>query len=169
MFVAIAALAGVILGVLGGWLWSVVADPPVGVLTDKGVFLTEERAYDQQVVMTLWFLVVGVGLGLLCGLAVGLLGRKHGVTTVVAVLVMTAIASGLSAWLGIEVFGPDPQAQVASSAVGDPITAALEIATKVAYLGWPIGGLLGLLVGVSTWTRAKAPNLSWASSNVAPH
>jgi hypothetical protein len=82
---------------------------------------------------------------------------------------MTAIACALSAWLGIELFGPDPHEQVAASSNGDPITAALDISSKVAYLGWPIGGLLGLLVGVSTWTRAKLPTPAWASSNVSPH
>ena len=102
------SLAGVVLGVVGGYLWSVIADPPVGILTDRGVFLTDELAYNQQVVVTLWFLVLGAGLGLIGGFVLGLRGRRHGVAVVVAVLVLTAIAAAVSAYLGIHVFGPDP-------------------------------------------------------------
>jgi len=169
LFVLIAALAGALLGIIGGYLWSVIADPPVGVLTERGVFLTSELAYNDAVVMSLWFLMIGFCLGLLAGVGLGLVGRRHGVAVVVAVLVLCGIACGLSAWLGVELFGPDPQAQVADSSVGDPITVALDITTKIAYLGWPIGGLVGVLVAVSTWTRPKLPRPQWVSSNVWPH
>jgi hypothetical protein len=169
IYVAIAAAAGVVFGIVGGWLWSVVADPPTGVLTDRGVFLTDELSYNQQVLMTLWFLIVGAGLGLVAGALFGLRGRRHGVTVVVAVLVLTAIAAGVSAWLGIHVFGPDPDSQIAHSAVGDPITSALEIETFVAYLGWPIGGLLGVLATVSTWRQSESTHSPWPSTNVSPH
>jgi ABC-type uncharacterized transport system permease subunit len=168
VFVLTAAAVGIGLGIVGGLLWSLVADPPAGVLTERGVFLTDEISYNQQVVMTLWYLVVGAGLGLIGGVACGLLGRRHGVTVVVATLAMTAIAAGVSAYFGIHVFGPDPAAQLAESSVGDRITAALDIETFVAYLGWPIGGLIGVLLAVSTWRQTKSTQPPWPSTTVSP-
>lgn len=167
-FVLLAAAAGVLLGVVGGYLWSVIADPPAGILTKQGVFLTDELAYNQQVEVTLWYLAIGTGLGLLGGLFCGFLGRRHGVAVVVAALVMTVIGAAVSGYLGIHVFGPDPAAEVKASAIGDSITAALDVATFVAYLGWPIGGVVGVLLSVSTWRQPKSTQPPWPSTRVAP-
>ena len=60
-----------------------------------------------------------------------------------------AVASGLAAWSGIHVFGPDLAAQLADARPGDQVQTALTVTSDIAYLGWPIGALLGLIVATS--------------------
>jgi hypothetical protein len=166
-FVIVAMLIGVAIGFLGGWVWAEVADPPQLVVANGGAYLSGELAYDAQVVVTLWFLVVGVVGGAVTGFFTGLAGRRHGAATVVAVLALTVIASALSAWVGIHVFGPDLTAELAGAKVGDLVTAQLSISTAVAYLGWPIGGLLGALAGVAFWPpERKGPQINLISGTV---
>lgn len=162
-FVLLAIAVGIVLGVAGGYLWSVVSDPPLGIVTDQGVFLVEEAAYDQQSTMTLWFLVTGAGLGLLGGLLAGWRGARYGVTSVIAVLALSAVAAAVAAWTGIHLFGPDFDAARDAAANGESVTTALDVGSFVAYLGWPIGGLVGVLGAVATLPhgRAKRPTSPW--------
>jgi hypothetical protein len=162
----LALLAGVGLAGIGGFLWSVLADPPSALVTEQGPVFVSELDYDRQVVATLWFLTLGVLLGLVAGLVLGLLGRRLGVLLVAGVVLMTVVASGLSAWLGEHLFGPDADAALAAASVGDSVTVALTIGSDVAYLGWPVGGLAGLFVAALTWKVAKPPALPWASSSL---
>jgi hypothetical protein len=142
LFVAYAALAGVVLAFPAAWVWGQVADPPAGELTKTGVVLGEVQL-DQQSGVTLWFLVVGAVAGFLAGLVVGWLGRRRGVVVVVAVLMLCVVGAVLSGHLGIHVFGPDEKAEAAAASVGDLVTSRLTLGTDLAYLGWPIGGLAG--------------------------
>jgi hypothetical protein len=150
VFVLGCAVAGAVVGVLAGWLWSVVVDAPEGVVFDGEVFYDEVQRTVQAGV-TLWFIVIGVVVGVLAGLVTGLVGRRHGVVTVAAVLVLCVVASVVAAVFGIGVFGPDEAAQVASAEQGGEVTGALEVATWVAYLGFPIGGLVGVLAAIVGW------------------
>jgi MFS family permease len=142
LFLAYAALAGVLFAFPAAWVWAQVADPPAGELTKTGVILGEVQL-NQQSEVTLWFLVVGAVAGFLAGLVVGWLGRRRGVVVVVAVLMLCAVAAVLSGYLGIHVFGPDEKAEAAAASVGDLVTSRLALGTDLAYLGWPIGGLAG--------------------------
>jgi len=167
--VGIALAAGVVLGVVGGYLWSVLAEPAQALVTEQGVFIADEVSYDQQVVVSLWFLVVGVVLGAAAGFAIGLLGRRSGPLLVIAVLLLATVGCVLSVWLGVHVFGPDPEAALASAEAGDTITAALDITSDVVYLGWPIGSLAGLIAAVLTWKALKPSAPSWSSSTLPAH
>jgi MFS family permease len=142
LFVAYAALAGVVLAFPAAWVWAQVADPPAGELTRTGLVLGEVQL-NQQSGVTLWFLVIGAVAGFLAGLVVGWLGRRRGVVVVVAVLMLCVVGALLSAYLGIHVFGPDEKAEAATASVGDLVTSRLILGTDLAYLGWPIGGLAG--------------------------
>jgi hypothetical protein len=139
-------LGGVVIGFAGGAVWAAVADPPMALYSRRGVYFTGEVSYDHRVVVTLWFLVVGLVGGVVGGLVVGWLGRRHGAVTVVAALSMSAAAAGISAWSGIHAFGPDVSSQLADATFGDMIQTALTITSDVAYLGWPIGALAGVLL-----------------------
>jgi hypothetical protein len=145
VFVVASMLGGVVAGLVGGWAWAALADPPKALITRRGAFLVSEVSYDHQVTVTLWFLVVGVVGGLVAGAVIGLIGRRHGPVAVVAAVLMSAVATGLAAWSGINAFGPDgPQPH--ASAVGDLVPTALSISSDVAYLGWPVGAVLGVLI-----------------------
>lgn len=154
LFAAWCLVATVAFSAGGAQLWAKLADPPSATLTSQGVFFGEVEL-NQQSGVTLWFFVVGVGLGVVVGLLTGLLGRNLGVVAVVSSLVICAVVSVSSARLGISVLGPDEQAQLAATTLGGSVTAKLAVSSFVAYLGWPIGGLVGVLAAVSCWPRRE--------------
>jgi hypothetical protein len=149
-FLAYAALVGAVLSLPAALLWNLVADPPEAAFTKQGVFLGEQQL-NQQAEVSLLFLAVGFGFGLAAGLATGWLGRRRGALTVLAVLVLCAVAAVLTSYLGISVFGPDAKAQAGSADVGSLITTDLTIGSKLMYLGWPIGGMVGACVAIMSW------------------
>jgi hypothetical protein len=151
------AVIGALLSPLAGWLWVTLADPPqVPLAAGGGIFLGEE-ALDQRSGITMWFFVIGLGLGAVAGLAVGWWGRRFGWLAVVGVLVLCGVATLASRYLGVHVFGSDPSSEAAGASVGDLIRIDVSLETWVAYLGWPIGGLLGALAAISAWGRASPP------------
>lgn len=149
-------LAGLLLSPVVGWLWVSLADPPsVPLAANRGLYLGEQ-ALDQQSGVTLWFLVVGAAFGAVAGVVVGWFGRRVGWPVVFAVLVLCVVGSLGSRYLGVHVFGPDPQEASAHAQVGTLIQIDVRLDTWVAYLGWPIGGLLGVLAAIAGWTRAES-------------
>jgi hypothetical protein len=154
-FLLACGLAGVAMGVVTGWLWDRLADVPRGLFFEGEIYYDESQLNVQSEV-TMWFFAIGVILGIAVGLGAGLLGRRHGVVTVAAVLLLSLLATVVGAWCGIHWFGPDVEAAKAAASDGDELTGGLEIATWVAYLGWPIGGLAGLLVAIAAWPRERA-------------
>ncbi len=150
---SVSALIGLALAPLAGWLWVVVADPPSARLYSDGGIYLGEQALNQQSGVTLWFFVVGAAFGVAAGLVVSWLGQRFGWLTVVAVLALCVIGTVLSRYAGVHVFGPDPKAEAASAATGDSIRLGVQVDTWVAYLGWPIGGVLGALAAIAGWNR----------------
>jgi hypothetical protein len=154
VFVVASALLGAVLSVPAALVWNKIADPPQAPLTKQGAFLGEV-GLNQQAEVTLWFLVVGLAFGLVAGLVVGWFGQRRGSVTVVAVVVLCAVATALTAYLGISVFGPDAKAQAAHAAIGSLITSNLSIGSKLVYLGWPIGGMVGACVAIFMWPERQ--------------
>ena len=147
-------VGGALLGVLHAWLWVMWSNPPDAQVYQDGIFL-DEQALSGQTTITLWYFVIAAGLGLLAGLVIGWFGRRVGWPTVVAVLVMSAVGAVVSRYLGIHVFGPDPKAAAAHAKVGDLIQIGVQIDTKIAYLGWAIGGLVGALASIAGWSLRR--------------
>lgn len=154
VFVGACALAGAVLALPAAWAWLKLANPPDGELTKQGIALGEAQL-NQQAGVTLWFFVVGLGVGLLAGLVVGWVGRPRGLVTVWGVLALCVVAAGLAAFLGISVFGPDEVAEAKAASVGDQITSKLMIGSDLVYLGWPIGGLIGSCLAIAFWPEAS--------------
>lgn len=155
LYVVGCMVAGALMGMPAGFIWVRLSDPPSAALTSDGVYFGETEL-NQQVGVTLWFLAIGVALGLAAGLVVGWLGHRHGVTTVIAVLALCGAAALVTYLAGVHIFGPDEQAQLAGAAVGDQITSGMGVETKVALLGWPIGGLVGALAAMFGWPRQRS-------------
>jgi hypothetical protein len=149
VFVLVSMLGGVAAGFAGGAIWSAVVTPPMALVTRRGVFLASEAGYDQRAAETLWLLVIGFVGGLVVGSMIGVIGRRHGTATVIAAVSMSVIATALTAWSGIHVFGPDVGAQLAAAAPGDQVRTALTVTSDVGYLGWPIGALAGVMIAVA--------------------
>jgi hypothetical protein len=167
LFVLACALVGAVLAVPAAWLWNLLADAPDGVVFEGEVFYDEVQL-NVQAEMTLWFILIGVLAGIVAGLVVGLLGPRHGVVTVVAVLVLCAVASALSAWLGIHVFGPDQEAQIAAVEEGGEVSGQFSVDTWVAYLGWPVGGMIGALAAISGWPHEDTDAPSAGANEPGP-
>jgi len=157
--------AGLLVAVPAGWLWIRLADPPAPTLERDRIDLGE-LTLDHISAITLWFFVVGLVAGLSLGVVAGLLGRRHGVVTVVAVVLMCTAAALTSAWCGEHWFGPDDpvdfvalltgdETQLEGRQVGDQLASDVSLATGMAYLGWPVGGMIGVLGAVAGWPRNR--------------
>jgi len=166
VFVGWCIAAGGVVAFPAAALWVWLADPPAVEVTETGAFFGEAEL-NQQVEVTLWFFVIGALLGLACGLIVGAVGNRHGVVTVVAVLVLCAVASGISAYVGIAVWGPvGPSQSDPGPTVGDVFQSGLRIDSLIAYLGWPIGGLVGAVAAITRWPRGEDASQLTAPSDI---
>ncbi len=154
VFVVGCIAAGAVVAFPAAALWVWLADPPAIKVTEAGAFFGEAEL-NSQVEVTLWFLAIGVLLGLVCGLVVGAVGNRHGAVTVLAVLVLCAVASGISAYVGTAVWGPSGPSKSDRPLPGDLFESKLQIGSKIAYLGWPIGGLVGAVAAITRWPRIE--------------
>lgn len=139
---------------LGGWLWTRFGDPPAGVATAGGVAFGETEL-DQQVGVTIWFLVIGFALGVVAGFFLAWRRSRHGVATVLAVVIACVVAAFVSYWIGVHLLAPDTKADFAAARVGQRIATPVDVGTKVAFLGWPVGGLCGALGAMFWWPRTR--------------
>ncbi len=162
-------VAGVLLALVAGWVWVAVADPPAAELTAEGGVFFGEAELDRQVGVTLWFIVVTLVFGIVSGLAVAWRSYRHGLGVVLAILAMSIVGSWLTSRFGQDLFGADPQAQLETAKPGDLITGDVSLGTRVAYLGWPIGGMIGAMAGVSGWPkRERRLSMAPVSSSLGP-
>lgn len=169
VLVVACALAGVLLALAAAWVWVTVADPPSAKLTAQGGVFFGEVELDRQVGVTLWFIVVTLAFGIISGLVVAWRSYRHGLVVVLAIIVMSVVGSWLTSRFGADLFGADPRAQLETAEVGDLITSGVGVGTRIAYLGWPIGGLVGAMVGVSWWPKRQAgPTMPPLSSSLGP-
>lgn len=155
LFLVGCLVVGALLGVLGGWLWVHFANPPRVPVESGGVVLGEV-ALDAQAGETVWFMVVGAVLGAVAGLAVGWTGARHGWVTVLGVLLLCGAGTVVSRYLGHQLFGADTAAAARQAGVGHLVRLGVDIGTPAAYLGWPIGGLVGAVAGISGWAESPA-------------
>lgn len=168
VLVVACAVAGVLLALLAGWAWVVLARPPSAVLTQDGVLFGEPEL-DRKVGVTLWFLVVTAAFGVISGLVVAWRGYRHGLVVVLAILVMSVVGSLLTFRFGQDLFGADPQAQLKTAKLGDTITDEVGLGTKIVYLGWPVGGMVGAMAGIFGWPKRQIPpTMPPLSSNLGP-
>lgn len=163
----IVVVLGLLLGVLAGWLWVSLSTPPRVRLAPNGGAYLGEVALNQQSGVTMWFLAIGVVLGLVVGVLVSWFGQRFGWVAVLAVLVVCVVASLVSRYFGVHVFGADAASEAASAHPGDLIRLGVTLDTRIAYLGWPIGGLLGALGAIACWGRPDTPRDPAASPPIS--
>jgi hypothetical protein len=151
----ICAGSGALLSLFVGWLWVTVANPPAAPLAPGGGVFLGEEALNRQSGVTLWFFMLGVGFGAAVGLVVGWIGQRYGWVAIIAVLLLCVVATILTRYLGVHLYGPDPRSEAADAKVGDLIQLDVSVDTWVAYLGWPIGGLVGVLGAIAGWRHSS--------------
>ncbi|MGH3471222.1 MAG: hypothetical protein ACRDPG_04135 [Nocardioidaceae bacterium] len=156
VFLGLCLVGGVVAAVIGGLVWAHVSHPPSALVASHGEVLLAEQGLNQQTAVTGWFMVVGVVAGAVCGIVVGLLGRKWGWVSVLGVLLLCAIASVGSSWLGHHVFSPNPKDQLGHVKVGDMVHLSAVVTSNVAYLSWLVGGMAGAFAAIFTWRDGEA-------------
>jgi len=138
-----AVAASVLLGLLGGLIWHVVAPRPllqqVGAGTAE-VVNPETRAFMGA---DAWFCAIGAAAGLLVGIIgyrIGIARRSFPAKTAVTIgLILGAVAGGYAMlWLGQEIGYSAYQHQLADAANGATYTASLTLGSKSALAFWPL-------------------------------
>jgi hypothetical protein len=153
-YVGVTGTVSVVLGLVGGFVWAQVASPPAALRTSTGLVLGETQL-DQQVGVTMWFLLTGAALGILLGYAVCWKGSTYGVLVVAATVAAAALACLVSYWSGVHLFGPDPPGASTGRSEVTRVVVTLSVGTDAAYLGWPIGALVGAIAAISAWPRDR--------------
>jgi hypothetical protein len=168
VFVLLCITAGAIAAVPAGWLWAKLADPPTATLTANGLSFGELE-FNQVTGVTLWFMVIGAVFGLVLGAVVGWIGQRHSYVTAMAVLAMCLVGSAVTMVCGTHLFGPDngidmvalftstSRAPLKDVQIGDVIRSELAVRSDIAYLGWPVGGLIGALAAMFGWPKGANP------------
>jgi len=173
VYVAVCVVAGLVAALPAAWLWVHFADPPSTTFT-QGSISFGEVGFDGVSSITFWFLVIGFVFGLGIGLVAAWFGRRHGIITVIAILLSSLIGTALMYWFGVHLFGPEHPVDfvalfnadtaerarmLASYSNGDKLVSSLNLTSNVALLGWPIGAMIGTLVAAYFWP--KVPKSQW--------
>ncbi|MDP9444803.1 MAG: hypothetical protein M3P83_10860 [Actinomycetota bacterium] len=141
-------------GVLGAVMWARTTTTPTFVVRDGGIGL-DAVGFTAAFNAEAGFLLIASALATVVGVVVATLFRRHGVVTVLAVVV----GSGWGCWGMYAVgtaLGPAPVAeQAATAAPGARLAGPLEVAASGVFFSWPIGALTGALVVL--WLAAPSP------------
>lgn len=142
-------LALLVAAALAGVAWGLLADPPRLEVRDYGTVLPESssaRAFGVEML----FIALGFTLCGVWGAVLGWRRADRGVLLVPVVIGASALASLLAWRIGVPL-GPDDPAglDAADLAVGQTVPLPLAVESFAAFLTWPIGGLLGLVL--ATW------------------
>jgi hypothetical protein len=147
-------LAGfAVLGLVGARLWVSATDLPAYLVTRNGGSLDESqlgRFFNSPG----WFLVIGLGLGLLGGLVFGAVYRRHGATSVVAVFAGGLLASYLCYHYGVTLDQGPVGPRLRAAQPGDRVPVELTLGADGVRLAWPIAALVGVLVAQYAWWRS---------------
>ncbi len=172
-YVAVCLVTGVLAAIPAAWLWVRQSDLPSARLTAQGLQFGE-LAFNQVSAITFWFMTIGFAFGVVLGVVVALLGKRHGLVTPLGILLLSLVGTSLMLWCGIHWFGPGKAVDFVGLYVatpkertqllsgfqnGDLLVSSLRLTTPVALLAWPIGGMLGSLGGSYVWS--KPPKTPW--------
>jgi hypothetical protein len=147
-------LAGfALLGLVGARLWYSATDLPAYLVTRHGGSLDESQL-GRYFNSPGWFLVIGLGLGLLGGLIFGWAYRRHGVVTVLAVFAGSLVASYLCYHYGVTLDRGSVGPRLAAAQPGDRVPVELTLGADVVRMAWPIAALVGVLVAQYAWWRS---------------
>jgi hypothetical protein len=147
----------VVLGLVCGVLWSLVASPAEFTKLSNGGAMGEDQLSRQFGVVG-WYVVIGALAGLAAGLLLAWWRSRDPLLTSVLLVVGTVLAAVVMAVVG-HLLGPgDPRAALRAAKVGAHVPQRLDIGlrpvrplgpylreTAAVYLSWPVGALAGAL------------------------
>jgi hypothetical protein len=144
-----------VIGILCGVLWWALVEPSQLVRLQDAVG-QDELGLSRDFSATGWYTVIALVAGLLSGLLFGFLRRRDPLVTLFLVLAGCCVAAVLMFGTGYLLGPDDPTTGLETAAVGTRADAPLELhgtlmriddlVVYTAYLAWPIGALVGLLI-----------------------
>jgi hypothetical protein len=154
----LAVVAGtVLLGVLAGFLWAVVAPRPLLVMTARGTAAVVNAETSAFIAVDGWYCFICLAGGLVSGLLGYLLAvRRHGPVAMIMVLVSALAAALITLWIGEHVALASYHHLLATLAPGAKLRAAPSLGARSAIAFWPLGA--GLMAGgmeLAAWLRDR--------------
>lgn len=149
LFVTMACIAAS--GLAGGFLWIMASDPVQWEFNGAG-WTVDELAISARFGVTVWFIGIGLVVGLVAG---SVIDRRHselGWRAVPAVIITTCAAAFVTWQIGA-LFGPADHLLLADPASGDVAPEALSVDYLSAFVVWPLFGVLA--VTVSSYLRLR--------------
>ena len=150
--VVVVSLAMLLLGIVSGLAWILLASPAQWEVRQGGIVLREAASRGQFSVIVV-FVLIGIIVSLLWGWTATWLLADLGWIVIPLVVVLTSLAAVIAWRVGVEL-GPPPPGSVAGLAVGDRVPAQLVVDGLAPFVVWPVFGLLGV-VG-ATWAGARS-------------
>lgn len=136
-------VALVVLAVVAGGLWALLAKPAQLEAREQGIVLTE-AASGRQFGVVVTFVLIGIVLSFGWAAVVAWRLPRHDWFLVPLFAVATGAAS-LVAWQVGMLLGPDDPAAAHGLAIGDTVSAQLAVDAVAPFLVWPLFALVGLV------------------------
>lgn len=148
--VVLVAMVGA--GLLGGLLWSLLADPPGYTVSRQSASMGETEA-GKQFGVEVAYAGIAVALSLLAGLLAGRFLSRYGWVLALALTAGGLAAAGVSWTFGRALGPPDPSGVVGEAAVGTVVPLRLDVDAFGLFLAWPAAALFGLLLALAVIGR----------------
>ena len=149
-------VTSVLLGAPAGLLWSAVAPRLRVTVTDQGIDAPDLEGSKAFIGADGSYLLVMLGVGVLCGVLAWLFARKAGPWTVLGLAVGGYLAALVAARVGLQ---PESQRAIQALSPGSSFRGTvdfylgarshggdLHLRAPMAAVGWPVGALLAFLV-----------------------
>lgn len=144
----------VVAGLFAGMLWHLLSAPPNYTIGDDHGAIITEQGLSQAFAMDIWFLFIGMAVGLAVGAGGWLLFHRTG-WPVVLIVIVGALAAGLVAWLFGQWLGPHGFAdRVVAAEPGDRVPMDLQLHSLWLLLVWPLAANLPVL-GLALWNQFR--------------
>jgi hypothetical protein len=156
-WISVYAALCVAVGALTGVLWSRVTPLATYQVASDASASMSERQLVEIVAGDAYFVVIGFAVGLGLGvIAWRWLGRLGWPVVVVAVL--GVITAGLVCFVAGGIIGPhDFETRLAAAVPGDQVPVDLTLRTPIAFLAWPFGGIIPVLLASSLSRDPEEP------------
>lgn len=145
------------LGLAGGLLWAMLADPPAYTVSRQNAAMSEAESGKQFGVEVLYG-SIAFALGLAAGLAAGWRLARYGWVLAVT-LTLGGLGAAVTSLLIGQWFGPPaPSDVVTSASVGTEVPVQLTLESTGLLFVWSVAALVGLVLVVGVLTRGQGPS-----------
>jgi len=152
MLVCLATL--IVAGLSGGWLWHLLSSTPSYTIGDDYGAIITEQSLSQVFAMDIWYMFIGVGVGMAVGAIMWVLFHKMGWWLVIGVIIGSLLAAVL-AWQFGQLLGPRDFAERVTVALpGDRVPMDLQLHSVWLMMIWPMAANLPVLA-LALWNQFR--------------